>query len=113
MADNPIINIVSTKCQPKDEEKFNKWYNQVHIPMLLKAPQLHEVVRYKVIEESSKSPRYIAVYKFANRKDFEAFEKGPELAAGIKEMQGTWGKKVEITSVVAHELVKDFKKINI
>jgi len=43
MADKPMINIVSTRCQPKDVEKFNKWYNEVHIPMLLKFKVLREL----------------------------------------------------------------------
>jgi antibiotic biosynthesis monooxygenase (ABM) superfamily enzyme len=32
MADEIVVNIIETKCQPEDEEKFNKWYNEVHIP---------------------------------------------------------------------------------
>jgi hypothetical protein len=110
MADKPVINIVGTQCTPADEEKFNKWYNEVHIPMLLKYKKLLGVARYRVIDESSKQPRYIAVYKYASRKDMESMGSSPEFAAAIKEMQETWGQKVEITSRLQYELIKEWNK---
>lgn len=108
MADKPMINIVATQCQPIDEEKFNKWYNEVHIPMLMKFKGLKGVSRYKSISESSQSPRYIAIYKFGSFKDFEAFNKSPELAAALKEMQESWGTRVELMSRIQYELIKEF-----
>jgi uncharacterized protein (TIGR02118 family) len=108
MADKPMINIVATQCQPVDEDKFNKWYNEVHIPMLMKNKLLKGVTRYKSLSESGKSPRYIAIYKYASAKDFEAYNKSPELAAALKEMQGTWGTKIELTSRIQYEIVKEF-----
>jgi hypothetical protein len=53
MPGKPVINIVATRCQPVDDEKFNRWYNEVHIPMLLKYKKLLGVARYKVITEST------------------------------------------------------------
>jgi uncharacterized protein (TIGR02118 family) len=110
MADKPIINIVATQCQPTDDEKFNKWYNEVHIPMLLKNKKLKAVTRYKVIGKPSDLPRYIAIYKFDSLKDFEEFGKGPEMDEARKDMQATWGQKVEVTSRVQYEVIKEWKK---
>jgi antibiotic biosynthesis monooxygenase (ABM) superfamily enzyme len=110
MADKLIINIVTTQCQPQDVEKFNKWYNEVHIPMLLKFKKLKGVARYQTVSESSNTPQYIAVYKYANQKDIAEFEKSPELAAAIKEMQGSWGDKVQIISRMRYELIKQWGK---
>ena len=108
MASNQVINIVATQCQPSDEEKFNSWYNEVHIPMLLKNKALKGVTRYKVLSEASALPRYIAIYKFANNKDLEAFNNSSELRAAIQEMQETWGQKVEISSRIQYELIKEW-----
>ena len=108
MADNQVMVIVSTQCQPQDDEKFNKWYNEVHIPMLLKFKGLKGVSRYKSISEASKLPRYIAMYKFGSLKDYEEYEKSPELSAAIKDMQETWGKQVELVSRVQYELIKEW-----
>jgi uncharacterized protein (TIGR02118 family) len=108
MANKPIINIVATRCQPKDVGKFDKWYNEVHIPMLLKFKGLKAAARYKVIGDSSDAPRFMALYKFASEKDFADFQKSPELAAAIKEMGETWGNNIELTSRVQYELIKEW-----
>jgi uncharacterized protein (TIGR02118 family) len=108
MADKAVINIVATQCQPADDARFNQWYDEVHIPMLLKFKKLQGVTRYKVLGKSGELPRYIALYKFAGIKDFEEFGKSPELAAAQKEMQGTWGQKIELTSRIQYELIKEF-----
>jgi uncharacterized protein (TIGR02118 family) len=108
MANKPVISIVTTQCQPQDEEQFNKWYNEVHIPMLRKFKGLKGVARYKAINEPAGLPRYAAIYRFASQKDFEAYEKSSELAAAIKEMQETWGQRIELTSRVPYELIKEW-----
>jgi heme-degrading monooxygenase HmoA len=90
MAANAIVNIIGTQCQPQDVEKFNKWYDEVHVPMLLKFKRLQGVARYRVAGETSK-PQFIAVYKFASREDIEAFEASLEFAAAVKEMLERWG----------------------
>ena len=108
MPSKQIINIVATQCQPVDEAKFDKWYNEVHIPMLMKSKHLKGVTRYKSISEVSKSPRYIAIYKYASIDDFNAFNKSAELAAALKEMGESWGNKVELMSRIQYELIKEF-----
>ena len=110
MEKQEIINIVITEAPPQEEERFNKWYNEVHIPLLLKYPKLKSVTRYKVMGESSQPAQYVAIYRFKNKPDFEAFVKGPERAAALKEMQGTWGSKLKITSVVPCESIKDWQQ---
>lgn len=110
MAEKTVINIVTTQCQPGDEEKFNTWYNHVHVPMLLKSKQLMGATRYKAISEPGRPPRYLAVYKHASLNDYEEFQKSPELAAAIQEMQSTWGKKMEIVSVMPCEFIKSWGK---
>ena len=47
MGSNAIINIVATECRPEEEERFNKWYNEVHVPMLFKYKGMKRVTRCK------------------------------------------------------------------
>jgi hypothetical protein len=110
VADKPIINIVSTRCQPDDDTKFNKWYNEVHIPMLFKAKEMKSVARYKVVGEAHGQPTYVAIYKFNSLSDYEKFGKGPEMAAARKEMNESWGQRIEIASRVQYELIKEWEK---
>jgi uncharacterized protein (TIGR02118 family) len=106
MPDRKIINIVGTRCRPQDEEKFNKWYNEIHIPMLLKFKGLKGAARYKLAGESAEMPTYIAIYEFASRKDFEDFGQSPEFAAAIEEMQKSWPSGIEILVRTPYELIK-------
>ena len=90
MKEKPMINIRAIQCQPEFDEKFNKWYEEVHIPMLFKSKEVKEVTRYKLIDGTEEDPKYLTIYKFDSLSDFEAFDTGPERAAAREEMRETW-----------------------
>jgi len=90
METRPVIHIVGTRCQPQVEEKFNIWYDQTHIPMLLKFNGLRGATRYKISKAGEGYPEYISIYEFDNRQAFEAYETSSELAAALDEMRETW-----------------------
>jgi hypothetical protein len=107
MANKPFLNVITTSCQSKDVEEFNKWYNEVHVPMLLKSGKLKGVARYKSLDDSN-DPRFIAMYRFDSDKDFASFEKSPEAAAASEERKERWGNKIELISRVQYELIKEW-----
>ena len=90
METKPIIYIVATQCQPETEVKFNRWYNEVHIPLLFKFQGLKEVTRYRLMKELEPSPRYLAIYQFEEQQDYEAFENSPQLAAATEKLKESW-----------------------
>ena len=85
-----ILHLVAAQCSPEKEEKFNKWYNETHIPMLLKFPGLKKVTRYKQMYEVEEYPNYLTVYQFESKEAFEAYQASPELAAALEESNETW-----------------------
>jgi len=106
-----VLNIVATECEPDQEAKFNKWYNEVHIPMLLKFDGMLGVTRYKLIGGSEGQAKYLALYEFKNQASLEAFQKCDELAAARDEMAQTWkGKSFEIKWRAQYEPLKTWKK---
>ncbi len=90
MAKAPFINVVGTRCHIDDEAKFNKWYDEVHIPLLLKFKGLKKVTRYKAASPSDQYPAYLTIYEFNSKKDFDAFQQSKELAEVRKEQADTW-----------------------
>lgn len=58
-----ILLIVRTDVAPEMEEEFNRWYNEEHIPGLLKVPG---VLRAKRGVNTGKGQKYIAVYEHEN-----------------------------------------------
>jgi hypothetical protein len=103
-----IIDVVETECQPQDAQKFNQWYNEVHIPMLLKSKGVAGVSRYQVAVEPGKLPRFFAVYKFNSEKDLGSFQKDPNTGAAIKDFEENWGKKVKMVSHNKGNLIKEW-----
>jgi antibiotic biosynthesis monooxygenase (ABM) superfamily enzyme len=86
----PVFNIVATECKPEVEEKFNKWYDEVHVPMLKKFKRMKSVKRCRALQEGTNYPTYLAIYEFENAKDLAAFRNSPEMAAARDEMKETW-----------------------
>jgi len=110
METRPIINIIATQCQPEDEEKFNRWYDEIHIPLLLKFKGIKGVTRYKIINETEEYPTYLTIYEFESQKAYEAYETSPELAAAREEMTETWKEgKFEIKWRVQYEPIRTWK----
>jgi quinol monooxygenase YgiN len=108
MAKARIINIVATECAPKNDAKFNKWYNEVHIPMLMKNKGIKKVTRYRIIDEK---PRFIAVYEYDTKEDLDNLSKSPEFQAAIAEMQETWkGEMPNITWAISCEPIKVWER---
>ncbi len=89
MAKARILNIVGTEC-PKDEAKFNKWYNEVHIPLLFKYKGLKKVTRYQLMGEGRGGAKYLAIYEYDDKTAMDAFPQSPEFKTAIDEMNGTW-----------------------
>jgi antibiotic biosynthesis monooxygenase (ABM) superfamily enzyme len=106
-----IINIVATGCHPDDEAKFNKWYDEIHIPMLLKFDGMLGVIRYRLCGGGEGQAKYLAVYEFKNQAAMDGFQKSAELAAAREEMSETWkGRAFEIKWRAQYEPLKTWKK---
>ncbi|NLE94160.1 MAG: DUF4286 family protein [Dehalococcoidia bacterium] len=92
--------LVWTRCAPELEAEFNKWYDEVHIPMLTRDGHIVSVRRLKLsgLVESPQPP-YLAIYEFKDEATFKLWLAGDALADARKEMKETWdGRDMEIKS---------------
>ncbi len=106
-----VLNIVATECKQEHEAEFNKWYNEVHVPMLIKFDGMVGVTRYKLTGGSDGCARYLALYEFKNQAALDDFQKCPELAAARDEMGQTWrGRAFDIKWRAQYEPIKTWKK---
>jgi len=107
MADSPCLWLVWTRCAAELDAEFNKWYDDVHIPMLTTGGHIAAVNRYKLsdVAESDQAP-YLAVYEFKNVDAFKSWLSSEQLADARKEMKETWGgRDLEIKSRAFYEPV--------
>ena len=87
----PVKLVVGTQCRPDDDEKFNNWYNETHIPMLLESEHVVGATRYKITPGTEgEYPAYLALYNYKNVQAFEKWYSGPEIMAARKEKKETW-----------------------
>ena len=111
MENKPVIHVVATQCKPEVEEEFNKWYDEVHVPLLFKFRGMKKVTRFKILKDTGEYPKYLAIYEFESRKDYEEYAASPELAAGQKEVAETWKESVfDIKWRVQYEAMKIWQK---
>jgi uncharacterized protein (TIGR02118 family) len=111
MENKPVINMVATECKLEDEEKFNKWYDEVHIPMIMKFKGVSEVTRYKLPGNAGEYPKYLTIYTFDNADALKAFGTCPEMAAVQADMRETWKDGMfTIKWRVSYEPVKTWKR---
>jgi len=108
VSESPLVNIIVTQCQKKDEAAFNKWYNDVHIPMIIRGKGVKSVVRYQVAGNDPQKSAFVAVYKFDSKQDMELNEKSADTMAAKKDFQENWGGKVEMLSRMQGELIKSW-----
>ncbi len=92
MDNQRIIRVLRTVCHPDDEEKFNKWYDEVHVPQVLKHPACLAATRCKVMNSEGEFPEYITIYEFANKQAFEEYEKVRSSPEWKAELAKTWGR---------------------
>jgi hypothetical protein len=92
-----VINIMGMSCSAEGQEKFNKWYNEKHVPDLLKCKAVKKVTRYKLINAAGAVPNtvefpgFLAVFEFADEKGYEEFNNSPELAAARQDTGRIFG----------------------
>ena len=93
MTKESILYIVATETTPDKEDKFNKWYDEVHIPMLLGYTGIKKATRYKIVNdmgEDKGQATYLACYEFENEEAFEGYLTSPALAAALNDTDETW-----------------------
>lgn len=73
----------------EDENDFNNWYNQEHVPMVADMPGYVRCGRYEIVQDESASqpaPKYFTIHEV---QDLNGFTSPPALASGATE----WTKK--------------------
>lgn len=97
MSPSPVIWTVGLQCPPGHEDAFNRWYDEVHVPMLLNGGQVARVSRFRLAPDAHDvapgarpCPRYQTIYEFDDAAAFDAWMAGPDRAAAGADKTTTW-----------------------
>jgi antibiotic biosynthesis monooxygenase (ABM) superfamily enzyme len=111
MDNTRIINIVATECSPEKDAAFNSWYNDIHIPMLLKYKGIKKVTRYKMIEDNAQKLKYVAIYEYESMNELTNLSRSQEFRDAIAEMQQSMLKMgFEIKSTFSYVPLKTWER---
>lgn len=55
--------VVQVEIDPADEEEFNRWYDEEHVPEKLATPGFISARRFRICDGG---PRYMVIYELAN-----------------------------------------------
>ena len=110
MPEPKFIFQVTIDCAPEVEDEFNKWYNEVHMPLVMKGGMLESAARFKVTD-ATETPvsKYTTMCVFKDRAAFEKWLSSDILAAAranTAEVMG--GKDVTWTSRTFYEPIATF-----
>lgn len=97
MSTQPLIWMVGIQCKPESEAKFNAWYDEVHVPMLLAGGHARKVTRFKLADDDRQMgtaiqscPNYLTVYEFDDQAQFDAWMTGRARAEAGVDKENTW-----------------------
>ncbi len=99
MKNQRVIIVVGTVCSPEEEERFNKWYNEKHIPQALESPGCLGATRYRIMEPGwdvmgprQEFPQYLTIYEFESEQAVDKYEKRRASPEWKAELIKTWGR---------------------
>ena len=85
---------VQIRCAPELVDEFDKWYNEVHMPLVMKGGMLKAATRYTLTDAvESDFPNFTTMCEFEDRAAFEKWLASDVLAAARKNMAEVMGGK--------------------
>jgi antibiotic biosynthesis monooxygenase (ABM) superfamily enzyme len=87
MEKSSYFHLVGTGPKPGKEEEYNAWYDE-HVTLLFEFESLKKATRVRLDEpygpNGDMSPRYVTIYEFEKREDFQDFCNSPSMDVANK-----------------------------
>ena len=88
---NKGVLIVMASAKPEEEEAFNQWYNEEHLPRVLeRIPGVLSGRRYKILEGEDEYP-FLALYEFESHEALQAAMGSDAMKQLVKEFTEAFG----------------------
>ncbi len=111
MPNNLLMQIVASESTPEKDAKFDKWYTEVHVPMLLGFKGVKQASRYRLKGDNAQCAKYLAIYEFESEEALAEFPKSPAFAAAVRDYEN---KKEEVGFTMkwagVYELIKSWER---
>ena len=111
MPNNKVIQIVASESTPEKEAEFNKWYTEIHVPMLIGYEGVKQASRYQRIGDDEQSAKFLAIYEFESKEAMEAFPGSDAFASAVEDFENNkeaLGFKMKWAA--SYELIRSYEK---
>ena len=110
MTDKHIM-IAANECKPEVEDEYNRWYNDVHLPMFFEYEKLKKASRYKLKGDIPGCSKYLSVYEFETEDDLKGFLGSDAMKKAIEDFDRKWKQGEFINNWGAsYELIKRLER---
>jgi hypothetical protein len=123
----PIMHLEGYAFSVPEQERFDTWFNkwgqEVFIPLIMRLPGLKEYIRYKLIDveftglsdiyrtkRPVEYPPYLSIITFENIKAFENYEQSLELGAFKSALQAPFPLGLNYQWYVQYRLMRSWRK---
>lgn len=98
------IYIVTSNCtDPTRHEEFNRWYDDVHVPHVLKAPGMMGAQRFRRRSDpKSGEGEYLAIYEMDSPDPEQVLVELRAQSAALRE-RGEWIDCIEVVATALYE----------
>jgi antibiotic biosynthesis monooxygenase (ABM) superfamily enzyme len=91
MADKPYLWIVFVRLPAELEDKFERWYDDVHVPLVTAGGHFSSITRYRMTDAfPSDLSKYIAVCEFRDEDIFRQWLVSDARAEAARDTAATW-----------------------
>jgi hypothetical protein len=100
-------------ADPEVYERFQKWFQEVYGPVMMRVPERRQVDWYQTIRESPLFPAMLVVLHYENYAGWESARKNPEAISISGEMVNRTKRGImEMTWSAVYRLVKSYRNEN-
>lgn len=92
-----VMYVVRIRIPVREEEDWNKWHNEEHVPAVLEQPGFVQVRKFKSLSNSNKESEYFVLYELQNQAAYDKYVKSAEGERLRQLYLDTYGAKTKIT----------------
>ena len=116
MTNKPLIWMVGIQCRTETEAEFNAWYDDIHVPMLLKGDHVKKVSRFKLADRTYQvgtttevCPDYLTIYEFESQDQFDSWMSGQARAEAGEDKVKIWSENpYEVKWATRYDLINSW-----
>lgn len=104
-----IMYVVQVKVPLDQEERWNRWYDAEHVPLVLEQPGFIEMRKFRSLNEGRKEAEYTMLYELRNLAAYENFVNSEDAAVIRQHHLDAFGATVKISRTTWKETFRQKK----